>query len=379
MGRTNVAGRAYIGTSVPESWRAAVESTIKAAQPGIACFSTPNAAASSATVPAPSSFIQVWNAELGRQFDPEVPRPKDLAAKFDCLITADASDCDAAYALYAKRVPVLLLRREGCDAVVAFAGHQGHPLLTVAPELGTEADVADAVRAFFAFPEAEGRVFVVEGGDGAGKQTQVARIVDRLAKEGYPVQTFDYPHDAARYGLLIREVLGGQRGNMRLVSPLVFAAVYGMNREDHQPILAYWKLRGANVVLDRYMTANFGHQASKYGSDEERLSAINSLATFEQTWLDLPSADRVAYLNLPPEWALRAMQQDTTRKALDEHEKAGIDYKNNVRRAFLWCCANLPGWAEVPCVNEADTERLSRDAVHDMVWARFSDMFVNKQ
>ena len=256
-----------------------------------------------------------------------------------------------------------------------FAPRGGHPLLTVASDA---ASVEDAVARFLTFPETPGRVFVVEGGDGAGKQTQVARLVARLAERGYPVRTLDYPHDAARYGLLIREVLGGHRGDLRAVSPLVFAAVYGVNREDHQPILAYWLLKGTNVVLDRYMTANFGHQASKQETDDARFAAIQSLSTFETQWLDLPAPDRVAYLNLLPAFALRAMQEDSTRRVLDAFEMAAVEYKDNVRRAFVWCCDNLPGWRQIECVDKEETVRYSRDQVQEAVWQAFEPEFVNQ-
>jgi dTMP kinase len=375
------AGRVLLSRSITAEVRAAVAAACANAQPRLTVLQHPSEAALPAglpeSTPPASTYLQMWQRELGREFDPfDMEGPQRRQAAFQCLITADHADADAAYALYTRRVPVLLLR--GGIGAPEFAAQEGHPLLTVASEATTAGAAADAVGRFLTFPEAEGRVFVVEGGDGAGKQTQVARLVARLVQEGFPVRSIDYPHDAAKFGLLIREVLGGQRGNMRDVSPLVFAAVYGVNREDHQPVLAYWKLKGVNVVLDRYMTANFGHQASKYSSDEERKAAIAALATFEQRWLDLPKPDRVTYLNLPPSLALAAMQTDGTRKALDEHEKAGIEYKNNVRRAFLWCCENLDGWAEVPCANPSEEQRLTRDEVHEAVWANFSPLFVNK-
>ena len=40
----------------------------------------------------------------------------------------------------------------------------------------------------------------VEGGDGAGKETQTRMLVERLRREGYPVQTLDFPRDSAKYG-----------------------------------------------------------------------------------------------------------------------------------------------------------------------------------
>ena len=256
-----------------------------------------------------------------------------------------------------------------------------------------------------------GRIFVIEGGDGAGKQTQTAMIVERMAREHFPVATLDYPHDAARYGMLIREVLGGLKGPLKAVSPLVFSSLYGLNRHATLPVLTFWMRQGRNIILDRYMSANFGHQASKFDTAAEREAAIASLKAFEESWLGLPSAHRVCYLNLPAEVAYRAMLQDTSRKELDLHELAGIEYKNNVRRAFLWCCEHLPGWSEIPCVRrrrcgdvvsaakgedaaaiattsaaatttttrpceDDDVERISRQEIHETIYASLKPDFV---
>ena len=76
------------------------------------------------------------------------------------------------------------------------------------------------------------------------------------------------------------------------------------------------------------------------------------------------------------------MKGDVTREELDMHELAGLDYKNNVRSSFLWCCTALENWVEVPCVegnsNTTQTEegsiadaqkRFSRQHVHDAVYS----------
>jgi dTMP kinase len=363
MSRVLSAGHVFFGRKVPLQDYTRMQSVIQRLQPNLKVW------------PPSAGRIAQWREELG-VFDPLVKRPSALDQRFEAFVTMDAADCDATYALHTKRIPVLYLKRETGEEL-SFTSEENHALLRVATCGSEEAQTA-AIESFFTFPATAGRIFVVEGGDGSGKQTQVALLVRRLQEEGTPVSTLDYPHDKAKYGVLIREVLGGQRGNMRAVNPLMFAALYGVNREDHQPWLAYWILRGHNIVLDRYMTANFGHQASKFETDDERQSAIASLSAFEVDWLDLPAAHRVVYLNLPPVIAYRAMMTDTTRKALDEHEKAGLDYKNKVRSAFLWCCENLPGWMEVKCGDEVLETRTSRQEVHSQVWDQLQSQFVNR-
>lgn len=105
-------------------------------------------------------------------------------------------------------------------------------------------------------------------------------------------------------------------------------------------LLNAWLKAGHNIILDRYVEANFGHQASKLTPDE-RPALIRQLGAFEHDWLDLPRAHRVVYLDLPPAEALKAMATDGTRAALDIHETAGDDYKSAVRSTFLWCARHV--------------------------------------
>ena len=71
------------------------------------------------------------------------------------------------------------------------------------------------------------------------------------------------------------------------VNPLLFASLYAENRADTAPLLKAWLKKGHNVILDRYVEANFGHQASKLPM-AERPALIEQLTAFEHDWLDLP-------------------------------------------------------------------------------------------
>uniref|UniRef100_A0A7S1HXY7 dTMP kinase n=1 Tax=Eutreptiella gymnastica TaxID=73025 RepID=A0A7S1HXY7_9EUGL len=285
------------------------------------------------------------------------------------------------YALYRKQMPVLLVCPVGSETQYQDLRND---LLTVST-YAAESEVQKICEEWLQFPETEGRIFTLEGGDGAGKQTQTKMLVDRLASEGYPVATLDFPHDHAMYGALIREVLSGKFGKISEVNPLLFASIYAFNRLDTLPRLRYWLKRGKNVILDRYSSANWGHQASKYDSDEERLQIINTLRRFEHEWLSLPESFRVFYLDLPPSFALKAMQADGSRAKLDIHETAAHTYKNRVRDTFLWCCKQFDYWTAVPCVT-TDTNnppgedgglRKTREEVHEFIYSCVQSQLVN--
>lgn len=285
------------------------------------------------------------------------------------------------YALLKRRIPTLCLWDGGGAAVCPLpsvpALAESEPLLQLAP-YGSAEELEQLLTEAIAPPATPGRIFVIEGGDGAGKQTQTAALLARLSAEGFPTRTMDFPHDSALHGKLIRSLLAGEHGSIGEVNPLLFASLYAQNRHSVAPTLRHWLARGCNVVLDRYVEANFGHQASKLpeeGGAREQL--VEQLAKFEFGWLGLPRSHRVLYLDLPPAVAEKALQADTTRAALDMHETAGSAYKNAVRETFLLCARKFEHWRHIPCV--VDDVRLSREQLSEEIWQALASEFVNRK
>lgn len=285
------------------------------------------------------------------------------------------------YALLKRRIPALCLwdgdGAAACPLPSMPALAESDPLLQLAP-YGSAEELERLLAEAVAPPASPGRIFVIEGGDGAGKQTQTAALLARLTSEGYPTRTMDFPHDSALHGKLIRSLLAGEHGSIGEVNPLLFASLYAQNRHSVAPMLRHWLARGFNVVLDRYAEANFGHQASKLpeeGGAREQL--VEQLAKFEFGWLDLPRSHRVLYLDLPPATAEAALKADATRAALDMHETAGSAYKNAVRDTFLLCTRKFEHWRHVPCV--VGEARLSREQLSEEIWQALASEFVNRK
>mmetsp|Transcript_71885 Transcript_71885/g.83551 ORF Transcript_71885/g.83551 Transcript_71885/m.83551 type:complete len:387 (+) Transcript_71885:68-1228(+) len=333
-----------------------------------------------------SSFTSWWEAQRSNYFE-IVDCKVSKIHQFECFVTdrQHLKDGDVVYALYSKDIPVLSLQGLQLPNVHCHSSTISHP--SAATELfhtptileGSEESSAqkEAITKFFTFGESLGRVFVIEGGDGAGKQTQTERLRKQLTEiDKKQVRQLDFPHDRARYGSLIREVLSGKLGSLKDLDPMLFASLYGLNRHATLPLLNLWLQRGYNVLLDRYMTANFGYQATKFPTAEGRCEAINKLKTFETQFLQLPPAHRVIYLDLPPAIAFEAMLRDSARRELDMHEKAGLDYKEKVRAGFLWCCDTFPEWDVVRCADNSEKERLSRDDVAAQIYKLWKSEFV---
>lgn len=280
---------------------------------------------------------------------------------------------EVAHALERARIPVLLLHRH--DFPSRMATRLQHPLATVR-SYSRDEELVKAVDDFFYFPQQKGKIFTIEGGDGSGKATQTKLLVSRLRAEGFPAQTTYFPNDETFLGPEIRALLSGRKGGMKQIDPRAFSVLYSVNRFALKPVLDHWLRKGNNVVLDRYMEANFGHQASKLDAGQERIALIEDLVRLETEWFGLPRSDRVVYMNLPPQESLKSMQADPTRTTLDIHETAGFLYKDQVRKTFLWCAENLPSWSVVNCMDGA--RRLTREELSDLIFNQLRPEFVNQ-
>ncbi|CCW71419.1 unnamed protein product [Phytomonas sp. Hart1] len=285
---------------------------------------------------------------------------------FVCYITETKTpaDADVSYALFCARIPVLTLKP--CEVGLSSLLFSPANLSSNGQEhISTSLD--ELLDLFFPQKcDCENGVLVLEGGDGAGKQTQTKLLLEHLRAKNVSVQTLDFPRENAPYGGLIRAILSGKKGGISDLDPKLFSFIYSLNRYGCLPELRLWMQHRQVVVCDRYYTANFGHQAAKLPEDK-RIGFIQHLEALEVNWLTLPPAKRVFYLDLQPLIAMKAMQGDLMRKYLDIHETASDTYKKNVRQTFLWCCNVLNGWKCISCCDR-DGRRRFPEELHEEIY-----------
>ena len=57
-----------------------------------------------------------------------------------------------------------------------------------------------------------GKLFVIDGTDGSGKQTQFNKLLERLTKEGIDYKTVSFPNYESRSSSLVKMYLEGEFG-----------------------------------------------------------------------------------------------------------------------------------------------------------------------
>lgn len=178
----------------------------------------------------------------------------------------------------------------------------------------------------------------IDGGDGAGKSTQVALLCEWLRGEGHEVLACRDP-GSTPLGEAVRELVLNRhdlRIDRRSEMLLYMAARAQMAEEVIRPALE----EGKTVVCDRYLLANVVYQGYGGGLDVDTLWEVGRVATAGL----MP--DLTVVLDLPPGEAAARLQRQ-----LDRMEQQGDDFHARVREGFLAEAARQP--ERIAAVNAA--------------------------
>ncbi|HEX7044690.1 MAG TPA: dTMP kinase [Burkholderiales bacterium] len=170
----------------------------------------------------------------------------------------------------------------------------------------------------------------LEGGEGAGKSTQLQAIADWLRQRGHEVVATREP-GGTPLGERLREVLLHGQGDM---SPDAEALLMFAARAEHlarviRPALA----AGRSVLCDRFTDATYAYQGGGRGIPATRLAAL------EQWVQGGLRPDLTLLLDLPVEVGLARARG---RGAFDRFEREQRDFLERVRAAYLARAAAEP-------------------------------------
>lgn len=202
-----------------------------------------------------------------------------------------------------------------------------------------------------------GRLLVFEGAEGAGKTTQVARLVRRLAAAGVPHAHFREP-GGTPVGDEIRGILLDPDN---VVAPRAEALLFMAARAQLMARAGAHLAGGEVVVLDRFFLSTYAYQVAGRGLPADDVRAANRLAT------EGVVPDLTVLLVADPAGARARM---VARGDLDRMEREDATFHARVGDAFL--AAAHPAWQrahpEVGPVAQVDADG-PPDAVEARVWA----------
>lgn len=205
------------------------------------------------------------------------------------------------------------------------------------------------------------RFITFEGGEGAGKSTQVDRLAARLRARGQEVVTTREPGGSPTAERFRSIILSGQAKQFGAFAETTLFAAARLDhlRETIEPALK----RGAWVICDRFMDSTRAYQGALGNLDPGVMRALEFVVVGHL------KPGLTLLLDLPPEEGLRRAAKRSLGRRADRFESEDIDYHRALRRAFLDIAADEPARIHV-----LDAQK-SPDEVAQAVWHDVASAF----
>jgi dTMP kinase len=181
---------------------------------------------------------------------------------------------------------------------------------------------------------ASGFFITFEGGEGAGKSTQITRLAEKLRAKGYDVVVTREPGgspgaEAVRHVLL--------SGAAEPFGPKMEAVLFAAARSDHvEQVIWPAVARGAIVLCDRFLDSSRVYQGVTGGLDPDFMQALEEITVHGM----MP--DMTLILDIDPELGLRRAGARRGNGTADRFEKETLAIHQRRREAYLAIAAAEP-------------------------------------
>lgn len=196
----------------------------------------------------------------------------------------------------------------------------------------------------------QGFFITFEGGEGAGKSTQIARLADALRADREVVVTREPGGspgaEAVRYVLL--------SGAAEPFGAAMEAVLFAAARSDHvEQVIRPAVSRGAIVLCDRFLDSSRVYQGATGGLD------TNFIAELERVAIDGMMPDLTLILDIDPEEGLKRARLRRGESSADRFEKEPLAVHRRRRKAYLEIAKREPGRCVVLDA-EADQDQVTQ-------------------
>jgi dTMP kinase len=209
-----------------------------------------------------------------------------------------------------------------------------------------------------------GRFITFEGGEGAGKSTQIRRLAERLTARGEAVVVTREPGGTPTAEAIRRVLLAGFAKEL---GPEGEAVLFAAARADHvEHVIAPALKDGKWVLCDRFVDSTRVYQGAAGGADPGLLNALDRVAV-DGAWPDL-----TFIIDVPPDVGLARAAQRAGEGVADRFERDDIAVHEKRRQAFLAIARGEPQ----RCVVIDGTQ--SEPATADAIWRAVSTRFIER-
>jgi len=220
----------------------------------------------------------------------------------------------------------------------------------------------------------KGKLIVIDGGDGSGKQTQATLLVDFLKKKGLAVKYYDFPrYYTSFHGKIVGRFLAGEFGKLDQVNPYLASLAYALDRASVKEEMDEWLGKGEIIVSNRYATSSMAHQGARLPK-EKREEFIDWIDELEYKVHKIPREDLVIYLYVPWKIGLELTKKKGERgyvkaclpsgRGLDIAE-ADLKHRQEAEKMYLWLAKNRKNWVKIDCVENGEIK--AKQEIHQEI------------
>ena len=177
-----------------------------------------------------------------------------------------------------------------------------------------------------------GRFITLEGGEGAGKSTQIRLLADALIACGKKVVLTREPGGSPGAEEIRNLLVSGETGRW---GPVTEALLHTAARRDHLERTVWPALEAGHwVVCDRFLDSTMAYQGYGLGLGRELIATLQGAALGDFR------PDLTLILDLPVEDGLA--RAAARRGGEDRYERMDIDFHRRLRDGFLEIAAREP-------------------------------------
>jgi len=217
--------------------------------------------------------------------------------------------------------------------------------------------------------EHSGLFVTFEGGEGAGKSTQIRRLADQLRRRGHDVLVTREPGGSPGAEAVRHVLLSGAAEEFGVrMEAILFAAA----RNDHvEEVIRPALESGAIVLCDRFIDSSRVYQGVTGNLEPDFIEALQRVA------IDGVVPDCTLVLDLPAEVGLKRARKRSAENAPDRFEREEIETHEKRREAYLEIAEAEPERCRV--VNAERPEEEIADEIMTIVEPLVRELAINTE
>ena len=217
------------------------------------------------------------------------------------------------------------------------------------------------------------KLYVIDGTDGSGKQTQYELLAKRLEAEGEKILRITFPNYDKPSSSLVKMYLSGEFGQKANdISPYIASTFYAVDRYAtyKTEFEEFYKNENGIILADRYVSANMIHQTGKIEDNKERDKFLDWVYDLEFNIYGIPKPDKVFFLNMPTDFAVELIKNRenkfTNKKEKDIHERD----KEHLLHAYNAACyaSKKFEWEEIMCIENNKLKTIEK--IHEEIYLK---------